>query len=156
MFRPLIFLVLCSAWLIADAQEQAAPAPDVVAEIDAFYSEYWKAWQERELAEVADHLAAEFTLFTYVSGQGPGQLDKSSSVESVRQFFEAIRNQEVFWSHTVLGLEPRSETEAIVTVRNRFSWKDGRGETELSLEVLRKSLDGRWRLLRKWSEKHAY
>jgi ketosteroid isomerase-like protein len=162
VFRLLTLVVLCSVLAMAGAQEPVvppapvAPATDVAAEVNDFYAEYWKAWRERDLARVAEGLAAEFTLFIYVPGQGLAQVDRSRSVESVRQFFQAVHGQEVRWSHSVLTVIPRSDTEAVATLRNQFAWKDGRGEIELSLEVLRKGADGRWRLLRKWSEKHVY
>ena len=160
--------LLCLALFfpVARAQEAplepAAPAPspgsaaasqDLLQEIHAFYAAYWKAWDERELTAVANALAAEFRGLQVVAPGGVVELDKRAAVAGVDQFFRAVQDREISWGRTLLTVIPRSPTEAVAALRSDFSLADGGGETELSLEVLRKFPDGRWRLVRRWSEK---
>ena len=128
----------------------------VIQEVQAFYADYRQAWDERNTAAIANHLAGDFLAFQYLPPQGMVQLDKVTSVAGVQRFFDAVGTRETFWSRSVLAVVPRSATEAIVAVRNDFSLREGGGEVELTLEVLRKGSDGRWRLVRKWSEKSPF
>ncbi len=48
---------------------------------------------------------------------------------------------------------PRSPEDVIVVVRSDFLWVDAGGQTEISLEVVQKDAEGRWRIVRKASER---
>lgn len=151
----------------AEGQEPPPPAPApppepaydtqaVIQEVQAFYADYRQAWDDRNSAAIANHLAGDFTAFQYVSPQGVVQLDKVTSVAGVQRFFDSVRGRETLWSRSVLAVVPRSATEAVAAVRNDFSLREGGGEVELTLEVLRKGRDNRWRIVRKWSEKTPF
>ena len=146
----------------AAAQElpPEAPAPvvdaeDVAAEVQEFYREYWKAWDDRDVIAIANALAKEFISLVYTP-QGVVQVDKPATVAGLRRFFDAVQGKETLWGRSVLSVVPRSATEAIAAVRNDFSLRDEGTESELTLEVLRKGPDNRWRLVRKWSERHGF
>lgn len=136
------------------------PAPSVdaeaiVREVQAFYAEYRQAWDERNTAAIANHLAGDFVAYQY-SPQGVVQIDKVTSVAGVQRFFDTLSSRETMWTRSVLAVVPRSPTEAVAAVRNDFSLRQGGGDVELTLEVLRKGKDGRWRLARKWSERSPF
>lgn len=131
-------------------------ADAVVQEVQAFYAEYRRAWDERDTLAIANCLAGDFTAYQYVEPQGLVRLDKPGAVSGVGQFFEAVRGRETLWSRSVLAVVPRSATEAVVAVRNDFSLREGGGEAELTVEVLRKGRDARWRIVRKWTEKSPF
>lgn len=163
--RFLTVLLLFATLLPLAPAQQPPPAPPpggfdadaVVREVNDFYAAYWKAWNDRNLEGIAASLAPDFKGFLYLAPQqGVGQMDKPAAVAGVRQFFEAVRGQETLWSHSLLSVIPRSPTEAMAAVRNDFSLLGDGGEVELTLEVLRKDPDGRWRLVRKWSEKRPF
>lgn len=168
MFRPLTGLLLLAVLLPPAPAQQPPPAPTppapaqgfdadaVTQEVHAFYAAYWKAWNERNLEGIAAGLAPDFKGFLYVAPQGVVQLDKAAAVASIRQFFEAMHGRDTLWSRSLLSIVPRSSTEAVAAVRNDFSLVEDGGEVELTLEVLRKDPDGRWRLVRKWSEKRPF
>jgi len=146
----------------AAAQEPppAEPAPvvegeDVAAEIHEFYREYWKAWDNRDVVAIANALSKDFVSLS-LAPQGVVQVDKPAAVAQMRQFFEAVRGREAIWARSVLSIVPRSPTEAIAAVRNDFSLRDEGTDSELTLEVLRKGPDSRWRLVRKWSERRGF
>ena len=128
----------------------------VVAEVNAFYAAYWEAWDKRNLDQVADSLAPDFLAATYVASHGIVQLDKAQAVAGARRFFQAVVTQQTFWGRSLLAVVPRSPSEAVAAVRNDFSIYRAGGEAELMIEVLRKGDDGRWRLVRKWSEKSTF
>lgn len=166
MIRHLTLLVLFAAGLSLalavppPAPLRAAPAAEfdvdaVAAEVRVFYADYWKAWDERDASAIAARLAPDFVGLLYVAPQGVVQLDKAHAIAGVRQFFDAVRGRETLWSRRLLAVVPRSPTEAIAAVRSDFALREAGGEVELTLEVLRKDSDGRWRLVRKWSEKHV-
>ena len=171
MARNVVLLLVMTLWTAsAVAQQPPGPPPaypppgaqakedqreDVRAQINAFYAEYWRAWEARDLTGVANALAAEFRALQYLAPQGVVELDKSAAVGGVHRFFEAIQKQEVAWNRSLLAIVPRSETEAAAAVRTDFLFPGG-GETELTLEIVRKFPDGRWRLVRKWSEKSSH
>ena len=162
MFQRLTALVLFAA-LLPLLPVQPPPPPSagfeaeaVVQEVHAFYADYWKAWDQRRLDGVAAGLAPDFVGLMYVAPQGVVQLDRDTAVAGVRQFFDAVRGQETLWGRSLLAVIPRSSTEALAAVRNDFSLRERGGEVELTIEVLRKGSDGRWRLARKWSEKRAF
>ena len=149
-----------------EGQEPPPPPPDqppapgvdaeaIVQEVQAFYAEYRQAWDERNTAAIANHLAGDFVAYQY-SPQGVVQIDKVTSVAGVQRFFDTLGSRETMWVRSVLAVVPRSSTEAVAAVRNDFSLRQGGGEVELTLEVLRKGSDGRWRLVRKWSERSLF
>lgn len=165
MVGRLRVLVLAAVFLPLVPAQQRPPsttapaafdADAVVQEINDFYTDYWKAWNQRDLEHVAASLDPEFVGFQYVAPQGVVQLDKEAALASIRQFFEAVRGQETIWSRNLLSVVPRSGDEAVAAVRNDFTLLEAGGEAELTLEVVRKGADGRWRLVRKWTEKRAY
>lgn len=161
MVQRLTVLLLFAAFLpLAPAQQPQPPEPAaefdadaIVQEINAFYAEYWKAWNDRNSEGVAAGLAPDFVGHLYVASKGVVQFDKDTEVEAIRRFFEAVRGRDAAWSRSLLAVIPRSSTEAVAAVRNDFSLVEGGGEIDLTLEVLRKGPDGRWALVRKWSEK---
>lgn len=163
-FVPVRVGLLCLVLFVssADALQQSAPAAppqegaQLVEEINRFYAAYWQAWQSRDLAGLEKSLADDFLLQMHIAGQGVVRLDKQAAVESARQFFAALGDRQAAWSHSVMALIPRGPDEAIVAVRSDFSWTPGSGQIELSLDVLRKGSDGRWRLLRKSIERTLY
>lgn len=139
------------------ASRPAFDAEAVVREVNAFYAEYWKAWENRDLDRVAAALDPEFIGYAYVAPTGVVQANQEAAVAGVRQFFDSVRGRETLWGRSVLAVVPRSPTEAIVAVRNEFFFfAGGSNEIEITIEVLRRGADGRWRLRRKWSEKHSY
>lgn len=157
---PFIFLTVLLP--LAPAQQPPAAATpgfdaDAVAqEVHSFYVDYWKAWDKRDPDAVAGSLAPDFVALTYVEPQGAVQVDRAAAIAGVRNFFEAVHQRDTLWRRSLLSVVPRSGTEAMAAVRNDFSLEDSVAETELSLEVLHKGPDGRWRLLRRWSEKHTF
>jgi len=67
---------------------------------------------------------------------------------------DSVRGKQTLWNRSLLTVVPRSATEVTVAVRSDFSVVDTTvGEIEVTLEVLRRGADGRWRLVRKWSER---
>lgn len=160
MTRRLAVLV-CFAFLLASAQQPPAPpgaafdGDAVVREVNAFYAEHWKAWAERDAGTVAVALAPDFVGRLYLAPQGVVQLDRSAALAGVRQFFQAVGDRQVFWGHSLLAVIPRSPTEAVAAVRNDFSLRSS-GEIELTLDVVRKGEDGRWVIVRRWSEKSPF
>jgi len=177
MTRRLTILALLVAWFLlpglrvepgsAPAQEPAAaqgptsPPPavsaqEVIDEVNTFYAGYWKAWDERDIKSIEAGLDPDFLSYLYVPPQGLMQANKEASMAGVRQFFDSVRGQQTLWRRTLLTVEPRNSAEVIVAVRNEFSLMGAGGETEITVEVVRRGADGRWRLLRKWSEKRPY
>jgi hypothetical protein len=174
MGRHLAVLGLALALLpLAVAQElppPAAPTPAsqaavdaeaevqrVIGEINTFYNEYWRAWNERDIKAIADGLDPEFVSYVFVPGRGVMQADREASLEGVRQFVDSVRGRQTLWNRSLLTVVPRSATEAMAAVRSDFSIVDSRvGEIEVTVEVLRRGADGRWRLLRKWSERQPF
>lgn len=134
----------------------AVSAQQVVDEVNAFYAGYWKAWDDRDIKSIEAGLDADFLSYLYVAPQGLMQANKDTSMAGVRQFFDSVRGQQTQWRRTLLTVEPRSSAEVIVAVRNEFALMGAGGETEITVEVVRRGADGRWRLLRKWSEKRPY
>lgn len=138
-----------------------APAPEqspdwgeaAVREANNFYLGYWRAWETRNLKVISDSLAEDFFLLTQAPGQGAVQVGKEAAVGSVRQFFAAAEGQEIIWRHSVFSALPRSPTEVILIIRTDFRWVGAGGQTELSLEVVRKDEEGRWQIVRKASER---
>jgi uncharacterized protein (TIGR02246 family) len=122
-------------------------------EVNDFYAAYWQAWEEKDLEGVSSRLAENFTLLSYVPGQGPVQVGKEAAVASVRQFFAAAKDQQIIWRHSILSVLPRTPEDVIVVVRSDFLWVDTGGQTEVSLEVVQKDAEGRWRIVRKASER---
>ena len=177
MIRRSTLLALLAAWLLlpglrsepgyASPQEPptvqvpASPPPTVSAqavidEVNTFYAGYWKAWDDRDIKSIEAGLDTDFVSYLYVAPQGLMQANKEASMAGVRQFFDSVRGQQTLWRRTVLTVEPRSAAEVIVAVRNEFSLMGAGGETEITIEVVRRGADGRWRLWRKWSEKKPY
>lgn len=143
-----------------DRQEKQADLPpgwenEVASEVNGFYREYWQAWENKNLSGVSRSLAGDYILLSYVPGQGPVQVGKPAAVESVRQFFAAIKGQQVGWQRSILSVLPRSLNDAVVIVRSDFYWGDSGGHTELSLEVVRKGSGGRWEIVRQTYERSA-
>lgn len=171
MRRCLTMLILLMLLLPLLAAEQPPPATptgqvppatppardedEIAAEIDTFYREYWKAWDDRDALAIANYLAKDFVHLS-PAPQGVMQVAKPEAVAGIHRFFEDVRGRETVWGRRLLSVVPRSPTEAIVAVRNDFSLPGVVRETELTLEVLRKGPDARWRLVRKWSERIAY
>lgn len=164
MFQRLLPLLILAAWPpLAFAQQPppAQPTPaletnGVEEQIQRFYAEYWKVWDERNADGVAAHLAPDFVALTYVDAQGVVRADREAAVAGVRHFFAAVVDRETLWGRSLLSVVVRNETEAIAAVRTDFSLKEAGRETELSLEVLRREPDGGWRLVRRWSEKGVF
>jgi hypothetical protein len=156
---PLIPLLLLLPLAAAQQPpEPAAPAFDagvVAGEVQEFYASYRQAWDDRDPEAVSAHLAADFVTFSHQDPHGVVKVDRKAAVAGVERFFEAVRRRDVLWRRSVLSIEPRSATEAMAVVRNDFSLAPA-GEVELALEVLRKGKDGRWQLVRRWSEKHNF
>ncbi|HXE75605.1 MAG TPA: hypothetical protein VNN18_08225 [Candidatus Xenobia bacterium] len=137
------------------------PAPvvtpqSVLDEVNTFYAGYWKAWDDRDIKSIEAGLDPEFLAYLYAAPQGLMQANKEASMDGVRQFFDSVRGQQTQWRRTLLTVEPRSSTEVIAAVRNEFALLGAGGEIEITVEVVRRGADGRWRLLRKWSEKRLY
>lgn len=163
MLRHLAVALLFAAILpLAPAQQPPPPAATgfdaeaVVREVNSFYSGYWKAWNDRDLEGVAAGLAPDFVGLLYASPQGVTRFDKQAAVAGVQQFFDTVRGRETLWGRSLLAVIPRSRTEAVAAVRNDFSLREGGGEIELTLEVLHQGADGRWVLVRKFSEKTPF
>ena len=177
MTRRLTIVALLLAWLLLPgllvepsgatpqqppaSQAPAGPPPAVSAqgiieEVNAFYAGYWKAWDEHNIKGIEAGLDPDFLSYLYVPPQGLLQANKEASMAGVRQFFDSVRGQQTLWRRTLLTVEPRNSAEVIVAVRNDFSLMGAGGEIEVTVEVVRRGADGRWRLLRKWSEKRPY
>lgn len=138
--------------------EPAAEAPDaesVKQEINEFYNQYWAAWDSREPNAVAAFLATDFVGLSY-GPQGVLRTDKTGAVAGIRRFFDAVGEREMLWGRRVLAIEPQSATQALAAVRNDFALRNAGGEIELTLEVVQKGPDGRWKLARKYSERLGY
>jgi len=161
-----VFILALVLLPLAGAQEPpqppaARPAGEadvhrVVEEVNAFYREYWRAWDERDVKTIAESLDEEFASYLYVSGRVM-QADKEASVEGVRQYMDSVRGKQTLWNRSLLTVVPRSATEVTAAVRSDFSVVDTPvGEIEVTLEVLRRGADGRWRIVRKWSERQAF
>ena len=136
-----------------------APAYDnqaIVQEVQAFYAEYRQAWDERNTAAIANHLSGDFLAFQYLPTRGLIKSDKVTEVAGIQRFFDTVGSRETLWSRSVLAVVPRSPTEAVAAVRNDFSLGQAGGEVELTLEVLRRGRDARWRLVRRWVEKSPF
>ena len=130
-------------------------AEDVEAEVREFYRQYWKAWDDRDVVAIANALSKDFVSLSHAP-QGVVQVDKPGAVAGLRRFFEAVRDKDTIWGRSLLSVVPRSPTEAFTAVRNDFSLREQGTESELTLEVLRKGPDNRWRLVRKWSERRGF
>ncbi len=163
MFPRLLLLLLLAAWPpLAAAQlppGQLAPAIEVDTldeQIQRFYTDYWKAWDERDADGVAAHLAPEFVVLTYTDPQGVVRADRDAAVAAIRHFFEAVGDRETLWGRSLLSIVARSETEAVAAVQTEFLLEEAGRETDLSLEVLRKGPEGGWRLVRRWSERSVF
>jgi ketosteroid isomerase-like protein len=161
--QSLLSLLFLALWLpaVTPQQPSSQPAPpfdaDTVSEeVQRFYTEYWRAWDQRDADAVAAHLAEDFVALSYAGAQGVVQADRSTAVAGIREFFAAVRDRETLWGRGLLSVVPRSETEALAAVRYDFSLKEAGGEIQLNLDVLRKEPDGHWRLLRQWSEKRVF
>jgi hypothetical protein len=142
---------------VASQAAAEAEVQKVIGEVNDFYSAYWRAWDERDIKAIADGLDPEFMSYVYVSGRGVMQANREASLEGVRQFVDSIRGQRTLWNRSLLTVVPKSATETMVAVRSDFSVVDTRiGEIEVTVEVLRRGADGRWRLLRKWSERQPF
>ncbi|MGH9805430.1 MAG: DUF4440 domain-containing protein [Candidatus Acidiferrales bacterium] len=146
--------------LLGAAAQEPPPAPvvdaeDVAAEVHEFYREYWKAWDDRDIVAIANALSKDFISLSHAP-QGVVQVDKPGAVAGLRRFFETVHDKETIWGRSLLSVVPRSPTEAIAAVRNDFSLREQGTESELTLEVLRKGPDNRWRLVRKWSERRGF
>ncbi len=126
-----------------------------IEEVNAFYAAYWKAWDNRDANAIGAALAADFQSLA-PGPQGAVQSDKTQALADIRHFFAALGQRETIWTRSLLAVVPSSPSEAVVAVRNDFALADVARETELTLEVVRKGADGRWRLLRKWSERRAF
>lgn len=128
----------------------------VVEEVNAFYREYWRAWDDRDVKKIAESLDEGFVSYLYSSGRVL-QANKEASVEGVRQFVDSVRGKQTMWNRSLLTVAPRSATEVTVAVRSDFSVVDTPvGEIEVTLEVVRRGADGRWRIVRKWSERQPF
>ncbi len=140
---------------------QPPPGPEdgevqaTVEEVNAFYAAYWKAWDNRDPNAIGAALAADFQSLA-PGPRGVVQSDKTQALADIRRFFAALGQRETIWTRSLLAVVPSSSAEAVVAVRNDFALADVARETELTLEVVRKGADGRWRLLRKWSERRAF
>jgi len=165
MLQRLLPLLILAAWPpLVGAQlppGQLAPAIEIEVEavdeqIQRFYTDYWKAWDERDADSVAAHLAPDFVALTYTDPQGVVRANKEAAVAGIRHFFEAVGERETLWGRSLLSIVARNETEAVAAVQTAFSLKDVGRETELSLEVLHKGPEGRWRLVRRWSERFVF
>lgn len=132
-----------------------AEPKDVAAEVNDFYREYWKAWDDRDTLAIANDLSKDFVSLSY-SPQGVVQADKPTSVAGIRRFFETVHDRETIWGRSLLSVVSRGADEAKAATRSEFSLRDAGSEIELSLEVLRKGPDGRWRLVRKWTERGSF
>lgn len=163
---PVFALALALLPLVV-AQEPPPPPPAaptaeaevqrVIEEVNAFYREYWKAWDERDVKRIADGLDLEFISYVYAPGRGVMQANREASLEGVRQYVDSVRGRQTLWNRSLLTVVPRSATEVTAAVRSDFSVVDTRiGEIEVTVEVLRRGQDGRWRLLRKWSERQPF
>lgn len=145
--------------LIGFAQAQQAPAPPAVEllpgekAVHDFYRQYWAAWEALDHAALAQLISRDYTGTTFVPGRGIVHEDYTRALAAVATFFETIRGQQMAWSRNLLSIMVRSETEAVAAIRTGFVLL-GLGQSELSLEVLRREADGQWRLVRRWSEKH--
>ena len=136
------------------AEKAETDVQKVIGEVNAFYNEYWRAWNDRDIKVIAEGLDPEFMAYVYVPGRGVMQADREASLEGVRQFVDSVRGKQALWNRSLLTVIPKSATEATAAVRSDFSLVDTRiGEIEVTVEVLRKGADGKWRLLRKWSER---
>lgn len=140
---------------VAQTGSPQVDAEDVASEVNEFYREYWKAWDDRDVLAIANALSKDFVSLSHTP-QGVVQVDKPGAVAALRRFFEAVRDREAIWGRSLLSVVPRSPTEAIAAVRNDFSLREQGTESELTLEVLRKGPDNRWRLVRKWSERRGF
>ena len=167
--RRTLAVIAMGLWLLplVVAQEPPPPPPAaltaetevarVIEEVNAFYREYWKAWDERDVKTIADGLDPEFVSYVYAPGRGVMQANREASLEGVRQFMDSVRARQTLWNRSLLTVVPRSATEVTAAVRSDFSVVDTRiGEIEVTVEVLRRGADGRWRLLRKWSERQPF
>ena len=70
---------------------QAAPAvsaEEVIEQVNAFYVEYWKAWDERDIKGIEAGLHPDFVSYLYVPPQGLMQASKEASITGVRQFLD--------------------------------------------------------------------
>ncbi|MBI4462136.1 MAG: hypothetical protein HY653_04445 [Acidobacteria bacterium] len=145
--------------LSAGAQQPPPPAPPAIdpapveAAVREFYAAYARAWETADRAALADLLSREYLGMSYVPGKGMAQDDYTRALAAINVFFDAIRGQPTAWNRALLTIMVRKENEAVVAVRTGFVGA-GTAQSELSLEVVRREADGRWRLLRRWSEKH--
>ncbi|MFQ5695143.1 MAG: DUF4440 domain-containing protein [Terriglobia bacterium] len=156
-------LLLGVLFLPVRAQQPPAPSPPpafdaraLADEVRDFYGRYWKAWDDRNVRALEEHLAPEFRALSFVDARGVVELNREQAVASLRAFFDAVRGQETLWSRNLLSVVPRSAQEAVTAVRNDFSLFEAGGEIELTIEVVRKGEDGQWRLVRKWSERQPF
>ena len=153
-------VLLVALGTAAQEPPPAAPTPtvdaeDVATEVHEFYVEYWKAWDDRDVIAIANALSKDFISLSFTP-QGVVQVDKPGAVAGLRRFFDAVHDKQTIWGRSLLSVVPRSATEAVAAVRNDFSLRDEGTESELTLEVLRKGTDNRWRLVRKWSERRGF
>ncbi len=152
LFFVALVLVLSPSW----AQQPAPPAFDaeaVVDEVNSFYAAYWNAWNQASLAEVDHSLAPEFEAFSYGASGRILRADRKTALDGIGQFFSLLKERQILWGRSLLSVVPQSATQAIAATRSDFSLMDAPAEVELTLDVLRKGEDGRWRLARRWSEK---
>lgn len=157
--RQVIFGLGLVSLLLGLVQAQQIPTPPAAelspAEkaIRDFYTQYWAAWEAHDPAALGKLISRDYTATTFVPSRGVVQDDYPRALAAVAAFFDAVRGQQMAWSRNLLSIMVRSETEAVAAIRTGFV-VGGLGQSELSLEVVRREADGQWRLVRRWSEKH--
>lgn len=156
LFILLLLLPLATAQQTPEPASSAADSEAVMEEVNSFYASYREAWDDRNAQAVSAHLAPDFVSYSYQAPHGVVKVSRAAAVAGLERFFDGVRQRDVLWRRSVLSIELRSPNEAMAAVRNDFSLAGSGGETELALEVLRKGSDGRWQLVRRWSEKHAF
>jgi len=157
---PLVLLLLLLPLAAArQTPEPASPGVDpegIMNEVNGFYASYRQAWDDHDPEAVSAHLAPDFVSYSFQAPHGVVKVSRAVAVAGLQRFFEGVRQRDVLWRRSVLSIELRSPDEAMAAVRNDFSMAGSGGETELALEVLHKGSDGRWQLVRRWSEKHTF
>ncbi len=146
-------LIAGLAFVVLLVAQQAPEPPPVEKAIRDFYARYWAAWEALDQDALTGLISRDYTATTFVPGRGVVQDDYPRALAAVAAFFDTVRGQQMAWSRNLLSIMVRSETEAVVAIRTGFVL-GALGQSELSLEVVRREADGQWRLLRRWSEKH--
>lgn len=129
----------------------------VRAGVAAWCHRYDQAWHACDIDTIVA-LTDPALCGTMVMADGTTRWEASVApdTDGVRDFFAFMSDHDVSTSFETYDIIERSHVEAIAVRRKTVSILDGddpRVVTQVSLDTVRKGVDGKWRLVRYWAEK---